>query len=149
LFNGVNLIDTPFMPSAIERGNEPNFNDMEHCFFTKDIIANAKDIQIIVPTAEFGCQFIYDWRSAYTRKFVGGNTHSDTSTANQDTAVYSAKADRLSNFGGDVGIIGGLLCINRGTYFFDSIPLLLQKIGKFASAGYTVMVTPNDDTQRH
>jgi len=123
-FNGTDFVDSSGMSSTVERGNEPNLNDLENLFLAQHVVGNAEDIQVVVPTAKLGRKFVNDRRGAYSGKFICCNTHSNAGAADQNAAIRFAGTDVSGDFHSNVGVVRGLLSVNRRTKFTDNVTFL-------------------------
>jgi len=77
-----------------------------------------------MPPAKLGGKFVNNGRRPDSGKLIGNNTHSDTGSANQNTAMNLGGTDTLGNLCRHIGIIGGLRGIHCRTEFFNGMSVL-------------------------
>ncbi|GHT25958.1 hypothetical protein FACS18942_02330 [Planctomycetales bacterium] len=117
------------------------------CFFVKQFTRKTKNIQVVMSSAQFGSEYIGYCCCADIGKFICGNAHSDTGTANQDAAIEFAGTNPRSNLSCNIRVVRRFNIRQRRSEFFNSESLLFQHICNFGADCHPVMVAADTDTK--
>jgi len=139
------FLDSPNVSSAIEWSGNPNFNETVDHFFAEHVAGKAQNVQIVMPSAHFGGQFVGYGSGPDPGKLVGHDTHSQTGSANQDSQVRFPGADFPGHLACDVRVIDRSRLFRRRTMIFHRMPKLPNHIAQLHPNQDAVMVAAEGD----
>jgi hypothetical protein len=129
------------MAAAIEGRIQPNLHKAIDETIAQHIAGKTEYIQIIVATAQFGRNVVVTRRGTDARNLVGGNAHSKTGTAYQDSTVDLARRDLSAHRRRDVRIVDRIRSVTANVE--DFLAETSEQLNEFCSHLQTSMITSN------
>ena len=87
----------------------------------KQVAGEAEDVEVVVPAAELGGDFVDAGGRPHAGKLVGGDRHADAGAADENAAVDFAAADLAGHQGGEIRVVDA--GVGGRTVVDDLVPL--------------------------
>lgn len=132
--HSVYFLDPSDVSSAVEICVQKSVHNFESEVWSQDAPSEREHIRIVIPTRQESGKEVITIGGAHPRNAIGDHRHSDTGTANQDTALQFAVGDRSGEGPCEIRIIYGFLGVGPEIHdlvarFRESLPEdLLERI---------------------
>jgi hypothetical protein len=134
---------------TIERRIDPKINYPANGFSAKKVTGKTEKVQIVMPSAEFGGDFVDHRSRADAADFVGHDAHSDSRSANENSKIGLTATNLRRNRRSNVRIIDRLHIVRRRSEFDDSVTLPSQMIDNLDTHHGSMMIASNSNVKRH
>jgi hypothetical protein len=109
------------MPATFELRCEPDTDKISNRAVPDQVPWQAQHVDIVVPPAHFCHHFISASGSSDTVKLIGGDSHTETGTADKNTSLDGSIGDAFCNFDCEVGVVHRLIALRAKVFNFVAV----------------------------
>lgn len=140
-FDFGDFLKTSGVSSGLEGGNKKDADDLIGELVAELVSGEADDVGVVVSAAVFCGHAVVAGGCADAGEFIGGDAHTDTCAADEDTAVKFAIGDIASDLSGVVRIVDALRF--EGTKILHFALHALNKLGDAGFEGNATVIAGN------